>query len=144
MRPCKSYRLALWALGFVFMPGIGKGQATLEVSIANVRDTTGVVHVALFTNSKNFLNTPVASMSVAAVRGTVTVQFRGLSHGAYAISVIHDANRNGKLDTNFFGIPREGFGFSNDAMGHFGPPSFEKARLNVMKDQTVTITTRYY
>lgn len=131
-------------MGFVFMPGIVKGQVTLEVSIENVRDTKGIVHVALFTNSKNFLNAPAASMSVAAARGTVIVQFRGLFSGAYAISVIHDANRNGKLDTNFFGIPREGFGFSNDAMGHFGAPSFEKAKLTVLNDQTVTITTRYY
>jgi uncharacterized protein (DUF2141 family) len=26
--------------------------------------------------------------------------------------LIHDENRNGELDTNMFGIPKEGYGFS--------------------------------
>lgn len=144
MRPCKSLRPALLALAIVIVPGFAKGQALLEVSIENVRDTLGVVHVALFSNSDNFLKMPVAATTVAAVKGKIIVQFRGVSRGEYAISVIHDANKNGKLDTNLFGIPREGFGFSNDAMGRFGPPAFEKAKLELKKDQTIAITTRYY
>jgi uncharacterized protein (DUF2141 family) len=42
-------------------------------------------------------------------------------------SVFHDENSNGKLDTNFMGIPREGVGASNDAKGHLGPPKFNAA-----------------
>jgi uncharacterized protein (DUF2141 family) len=53
--------------------------------------------------------------------------FTGLRPGTYAISVFHDENSNGKLDTNFLGIPKEGVGASNDAKGHFGPPKFADA-----------------
>ena len=54
-------------------------------------------------------------------------EFPGLNTGTYAISVFHDENSNGKLDTNFMGIPREGVGASNNAKGHFGPPKFDAA-----------------
>jgi uncharacterized protein (DUF2141 family) len=38
--------------------------------------------------------------------------------GKYAIAVIHDENCNGKLDTNMFGIPKEGYGFFQWCRGH--------------------------
>jgi uncharacterized protein (DUF2141 family) len=51
----------------------------------------------------------------------------GIEPGTYAIAVYHDENSNGKLDSNFIGIPREGVGFSNNAKGHMGPPKFDAA-----------------
>ena len=54
-------------------------------------------------------------------------QFTGLSPGTYAVSVFHDENSNGKVDTKFMGIPREGVGASNNAKGHLGPPKFDAA-----------------
>ncbi|MEO7656550.1 MAG: DUF2141 domain-containing protein [Sphingomicrobium sp.] len=57
---------------------------------------------------------------IAADGGGVT--FEHLVPGEYALLLLHDANRNGKLDKRF-GIPREGFGFSNNAPMRFGPPS---------------------
>ncbi len=51
--------------------------------------------------------------------------------GEYAISLYIDANENGKLDKNFLGMPKEQFGFSNDAMGKFSPPTFEQAKFLV-------------
>jgi uncharacterized protein (DUF2141 family) len=53
--------------------------------------------------------------------------FEDIPPGTYAMAVIHDENMNGKLDTNRLGIPREGYGFSNDAKGWLGPPSFSAA-----------------
>jgi len=50
--------------------------------------------------------------------------------GKYAVSVFHDENSNGKLDTNFLGIPREGVGASNNAKGHFGPRNSARQRFN--------------
>jgi uncharacterized protein (DUF2141 family) len=55
--------------------------------------------------------------------------FEDVPHGEYAIKIFHDENSNQKLDTNFVGYPKEKFGFSNNAMGRFGPPSFEQARF---------------
>ncbi|MCF8413904.1 MAG: DUF2141 domain-containing protein, partial [Melioribacteraceae bacterium] len=50
-----------------------------------------------------------------------------LAFGEYAIKCYHDVNENRELDTNFFGIPSEDYGFSNNAPATFGPPSFEQA-----------------
>ena len=55
--------------------------------------------------------------------------FEKLPHGEYAISVYHDANSNGELDSNLLRIPKEAYGFSNDARGAFGPPDYDQARF---------------
>ena len=52
----------------------------------------------------------------------VTFTFENLPYGEYAISVHHDEDNNGKINTNWIGIPSEGLGASNDAKGNFGPP----------------------
>jgi uncharacterized protein (DUF2141 family) len=49
--------------------------------------------------------------------------------GTYAVSVLHDVNSNGDLDTNFLGIPKEPLGFSNGAKPKMGPPSFDAAKF---------------
>lgn len=56
--------------------------------------------------------------------------FEDIPPGTYALAVIHDENMNGVLDTNALGIPREGYGFSNDARAWFGPPSFADASFH--------------
>ena len=53
--------------------------------------------------------------------------FADIPPGTYALAVIHDENSNGKLDTNWLGIPTEGYGFSNDAKALLGAPSFAAA-----------------
>lgn len=59
----------------------------------------------------------------------VIVVIDSLAYGEYAVRVFHDENRNGKIDTNFLGIPDEDYGYSNDASGWFGPPSWENAKF---------------
>ena len=66
-----------------------------------------------------------------AVGPVVRLQFPDLSLGSYAVKVFHDVDDNSILDTNWMGIPKEPYGFSNDAMGTFGPPSFEQASFKV-------------
>lgn len=63
------------------------------------------------------------------INNEVFVQIDSLKYGFYAIRVFHDENKNGKLDTNFLGIPTEDYGFSNNARSWFGPPSWEKAKF---------------
>ena len=59
----------------------------------------------------------------------VIVVIDSLVYGEYAVKVFHDENKNGILDTDFLGIPDEDYGYSNDASGWFGPPSWEKAKF---------------
>jgi uncharacterized protein (DUF2141 family) len=57
---------------------------------------------------------------------------------------MHDVNKNGELDKNALGIPKEGFGFSNDAAGTFGPPGFDKAKFILPRAGELVITLKYY
>jgi uncharacterized protein (DUF2141 family) len=66
-----------------------------------------------------------------AAAGTVQVVVNGVPPGVYAVEAFQDANDNGRIDRNFFGLPTEGIGFSRDAAFHFGPPSFNDAAISL-------------
>jgi uncharacterized protein (DUF2141 family) len=138
-------------IAIVFLAGLisvsSFAQTTsLEVNIRNVKETKGTIRVGLFINEKDFLKHAEFGKVIKAQEGQVTVVFENLVPGDYAISVVHDANENGEIDSNFFGIPTEGFGFGNNAMGTFGPPSFDKAKIAVEKNGkgTHTIDLKYF
>lgn len=116
-------------------------QQMLEVIIKNVdQNRGGVVLMALFNTSESFLSKPMKTERVSVNSSQSSVFFFNLEKGEYAVSVFQDTNDNKKLDTNFIGYPKEPFGFSNDAMGAFGPPSFDKAKITVTENvQTVII-----
>ena len=107
-----------------------QGQTTsLEVDVSNIKSGKGSTRVGLFKTEKEFLKKAAEGKVVKSSAGIVTVIFENLPAGDYGLSVIHDENENGELDSNAFGIPKEGFGFGNNAMGTFGPPSFEAAKV---------------
>lgn len=110
--------------GFVF------AQGTLEVTVINIKSSKGTIRIGLF-DEQEFLKTAKDGKIVKASPSGVTVVFENLKPGTYGISVIHDENENGELDSNKLGIPKEGFGFGNNASGSFGPPSFEKAKVEI-------------
>lgn len=106
-------------------------QVQLEVTVTNLRKQEGSIRVGLFRNSQDFLKRPVYGKVAPAAGDSVTLHFSGVKRGVYGISVIHDINGNGKLDTNIIGIPKEGFAFGNNAVGMLGPPMFDKASVKI-------------
>lgn len=121
----------------LFSPGLLKAQSTsLVVNVNNIKSQKGSIRVGLFSNEKDFLKNAVEGKVVKISGGEMTIVFENLKPGDYALSVIHDENENGELDSNAIGIPKEGFAFGNNSMGTFGPPSFEKAKVEV-RDQPV-------
>jgi uncharacterized protein (DUF2141 family) len=102
----------------------------IHVEIVGLRNDKGQAVCALFATADSFpKKADKAAARVTAVISSrhAACDFPGVAAGTYAVSVFHDENSNGKLDTNFMGIPREGVGASNDAKGHFGPPKFDAA-----------------
>jgi uncharacterized protein (DUF2141 family) len=106
-------------------------QHSLEVTIENIKAIKGSMRVGIYNNEKDFTDKPVEGKVVQVSANTVTIVFDSLKPGDYAISIFHDENNNGELDTNAIGIPREGFAFGNNAMGMFGPPSFQRAKVTM-------------
>ncbi len=111
----------------------------LHVTVTNVKEAKGSIQLAIYNSAESFMKDELAIQTVKAdTSGTVTVIFDDLPYGSYSLSIFHDINENLELDTNFMGIPKEPFGFSNDAMGAFGPPSFEKSSVDVNEPDTQT------
>ena len=116
-----------------------KGEATLAehdlaVTVNGLRNARGKVMACLASTPAAFPNCKGPGVSrhlvVAAAKGTVELDFGPVPEGTYAISLFHDENGNGKLDTMMM-VPREGYGFSRDAAVRFGPPRFAAASFAV-------------
>lgn len=107
--------------------------ATISIDITEIPAIQGVVRIALFNKEEGFRDENFAfRKELFPVKSKqATWEFRDVPPGKYAVAVYHDAENNGKLDTNFFGIPTDAYGFSNNAMGMFGPPDFEDASFVV-------------
>jgi uncharacterized protein (DUF2141 family) len=105
----------------------------IHVEIGGLRNDKGQVLCALYSSPNGFpkdVKKAIAHTHSEISQGQATCEFSGIGPGTYAVSLFHDENSNGKLDTNFMGIPREGVGASNGAKGHFGPPRFEAAAFD--------------
>jgi len=119
--------------------------ASLEVTVKNIKGTKGTIRIGLFTKEADFLKNATKGKVVDANGSEVKVVFEDLPAGDYAVSVIHDENGNEKLDTKAMGIPKEGFAFGNNAMGMFGPPSFDDAKVKLEgKPVQQVITLKYF
>ena len=105
--------------------------ADLTVDVDGFEVGKGHVMVALFTGAEGFPDKPAQGARLEANGKTVTALFKSLAPGRYAVSVYHDANDNMKLDGGMFGIPKERYGFSEDARGVGGPPAFRDAAFQV-------------
>lgn len=104
--------------------------ADLTVHIDDVKSADGNVMVAVY-QADTFLKQPLKGNGAKAATTGNTIVFKDLPEGEYAVAVYHDANSNGKMDSNVLGIPTEDYGFSNNAMGKFGPPKFDAAKFTV-------------
>lgn len=136
-----------YALMMLVVLGYGRtfGQSSLEIHVTNIKSKKGSIRFGLFSTEADYLKNPVDKKVVKSTGKDVTVVFENLQPGEYALSVIHDENENGELDSNALGIPKEGFAFGNNALGSFGPPAFEKAKI-IIADQNVKqeIKLKYY
>lgn len=103
----------------------------IHVKVLNIRNSTGTVDCALFDSPEGFpievLREAVNVMVIKIRKMEARCDFEDIPPGTYALAVVHDENMNGKLDTNWLGIPIEGYGFSNDVKALLSAPSFSSA-----------------
>ena len=120
---------------------------TVTVEVRNI-ETKGEMHLAIYDDADVFENDNgekggaakgiVEGVIEEVGTGTATYSFE-LPNGTYAIGIFVDTNYNNEMDRNFFGVPKEQYGFSNDAKGSFGPPSFKDASFTVSGDVKLKI-----
>jgi len=125
-------------------------EVKLSAIIENINSDKGSIRLALYNSSKTFLKEKFRTETVDAKKGSVKILIDNIPNGEYAIAVIHDEDNNGKFNANWIGMPTEGFGFSNDARGLMGAPSFAKAKFIIEsnfaegKEVVIKISLKYF
>jgi uncharacterized protein (DUF2141 family) len=117
-----------------------EGSHTVNVTVTGAAEDNGVIRAALFDDPAAFPDGKERASAQGRVEnGQAALTFEGLSGGAYAISLYHDANGNDEFDQAVFGIPEESYGFSRIDHGVMSKPAFEDARFEVEDDTDLTI-----
>ncbi len=110
---------------------------TLEITVTGIDNNNGLILLSLFNSAEGFpgdREKAVKSLKQKVNADKVSFIIKELPPGIYAVSLIHDENNNEKLDTNFVGIPKEGYGASNNVKKMFRGPRFEEASFEVDKN----------
>ncbi|MGI9235621.1 MAG: DUF2141 domain-containing protein [Woeseiaceae bacterium] len=114
---------------------------SVTVDVLAVTKTDGRMYLSVFDNKKAWLKKPIVSESISVSENTnaekLSIEII-LPAGDYAFHVFQDLDSNGKMKTNFIGIPKEPTGVSRDAKGKFGPPKYKDAVVTV-GDEALTV-----
>lgn len=113
--------------------------ATFQVYVNGLQSAQGNILLSVFNDADAFpkdASRAVYKIKVRSVQPETIVTIKNVPPGDYAVAVVHDENANDQMDKSGIGLPKEDFGFSNDAMGTFGPPSFKKAKVVVAPQGT--------
>ena len=117
----------------VFSCAIGFAQNnSLTVNITGINSIKGNVYVYLYTSEDGFpieISKASGFKKNKVTKNSMSVYFKNLESGTYAVSVYQDIDTNGKINQNFLGIPKEPVGVSNNAKGFMGPPKYEDAKF---------------
>jgi uncharacterized protein (DUF2141 family) len=128
--------------------GLAAQAASIDVQVTGLRNASGTVWICLWKEgqSRNFPNCdkyrPFAKISAPASAPRAT--FANVQPGAYAVSIFHDENGDGRLATNLAGLPKSAVGTSNNpALGLTSRPSFSKSRFLVSGKASRSIEAKY-
>lgn len=120
-----------------YMSSMNAATGKLILDIINLRNTEGVLRIILFNKPSGF---PMDSTkgfkikSLAITGSKMATSFDSLAYGSYAVSVLHDENSNGKMDSSWYGKPNEGIGSSNNVKAKFRAPKFEEAMFSLNRE----------
>ena len=137
-------RIILIAVLFLsgILSSLAQDKHTITLNFEGMKSDKGSLFIALYNTEDSFLKKPIKGTIVKIVDKKATVILKDIPASVYAVSAFHDVNNNKKMDTNFFGIPKEPTGMSNDAKGFMGPPKYVDAKFTVSKDLKLTINVK--
>jgi uncharacterized protein (DUF2141 family) len=121
----------------------------IVVDVSTFRNTRGMLGCQLYDTSVGFPDkwstAPGLQKRIPVTGVTTTCTFNDMPPGTYAVAVLHDENSNNKLDTNFLGIPLEGYGMSNNHTHALRRPTWNESKFVAAAAMTVTlrVTLRY-
>ena len=133
-------------LAAAFLATMGQLHAAdLVVNVSGVTEPAGQIGCALFASPAGFPtdNSAARQIWLPADPKGITCSFQGLVAGTYAVSIGHDQNGNGKVDTNLLGMPTEAWGVSNNIRPTLRAPRFDEAAFTIADPaSSATVTIR--
>lgn len=137
-----KWRHAVVSIAAAWLP-LAVSAADLRIIVLDGPSAPATLYLAVFDTADGLANNLALASQKAELRdGAAQLVFSGLPAGRYAIKSFADENGNARLDTNLLGLPMERYGFSNDARGRMGPPSFDAAAVTLDANSTITIRLR--
>lgn len=131
--------LIIFIIASLFAPLTLFGQITFTIEVEQLRNNNGKLLLELNNDKEEVIK----GFSEKITDSKCILVITELKPGKYAFKYFHDENNDEKINTNFMGIPKEGYGFSNNAKGTFGPPSFDKMVFEITKSDTMRCTINY-
>ncbi len=136
-------RLALFGFLLVFLVSASESEKhyTLTIKVDNIKSVKGMMEISIYKDPAKFPKVgQTYRMARVKVEGhTVNYTFEHLEADDYAIGLYHDVNSNKVCDKNFFGIPTEAYGFSNNYRPVLSAPDFDDCDFELSCDRTLTI-----
>lgn len=122
----------------------GNTQATVIARVTGLKNDKGLCRACIFTSASSFsgVGAPFLCSSIVVTNKVAELKFHDLPPGTYALSVFHDSNNNNKLDKNFLGIPKEGYGASGNKLPFAAAPAFKDNKFVVGAHTTTHLTIR--
>ena len=114
-------------------------QQRLDVEIAGILNNNGKIMLQLLDENEKVMKQEMSAINDK----TCSFTFPDLKPGKYAVRYYHDENSNGRMETNLVGKPTEGYGFSNNVTGKFGPPPFEKWLFELKENRRLKLSITY-
>jgi uncharacterized protein (DUF2141 family) len=114
-------------------------QCKLDIEITGIRNNTGKIMLQLFDSNQKVIKEVMSDIK----DNKCSFIIADLPAGKYAVRYYHDENINGKMETNLVGKPTEGYGFSNNVTGKFGPPPFAKWLFEMNGDTVINLKPAY-
>ncbi|TDU40495.1 uncharacterized protein (DUF2141 family) [Gelidibacter sediminis] len=113
----------------------------LILNITNIESVKGNLVVGVFNTEENFLEngSAIKTYTYKVDKTSKQIVISDLPKGEYAISLFHDENSDAECNRNFLGIPKEGYGFSNNVKPKFSAPTYNDCKFTLSQDTTLTI-----
>ena len=113
----------------------------INIVIPNLNKVKGKIQIGLYNTKENFpkIGKEYKTFSIKVEAATFKYTIKNLPLGEYAIALYHDENSDGVCNSNFFGVPTEPYGFSNNIKPFLSAPSFNETKFSLAKDRVLSI-----